>query len=106
MRMRPPAVRHASVMREGSGSAATVETMPDTRINLNLPPEQEAGHYANFAGGWHGADGFVSDFAVVPQLIEQFRPEVPEGIGGWGAKGELRLEHVRRAVPQDGAGES
>ncbi|HZZ96479.1 MAG TPA: DUF3467 domain-containing protein [Jatrophihabitantaceae bacterium] len=38
-----------------------------TRINMNLPPEQEAGNYANFAGVWHGADGFVLDFAVVTQ---------------------------------------
>jgi len=35
------------------------------QINMNLPPEQEAGTYANFAGVWHGADGFVLDFAVV-----------------------------------------
>ena len=35
------------------------------RINMNLPVEQEAGSYANFAGVWHGADGFVLDFAVV-----------------------------------------
>lgn len=38
-----------------------------TRINMNLPAEQEAGAYANFAGVWHGADGFVLDFAVVTQ---------------------------------------
>lgn len=37
------------------------------RINMILPPEQEAGAYANFAGVWHGADGFVLDFAVVTQ---------------------------------------
>ena len=41
--------------------------MTETRINMNLPPEQEAGTYANFAGVWHGADGFVLDFAVVTQ---------------------------------------
>ena len=41
--------------------------MTDARINMNLPPEQEAGSYANFAGVWHGADGFVLDFAVVTQ---------------------------------------
>lgn len=35
------------------------------RINMTLPGEQEAGTYANFAGVWHGADGFVLDFAVV-----------------------------------------
>jgi hypothetical protein len=38
-----------------------------TRINMNLPVDQEAGTYANFAGVWHGADGFVLDFAVVTQ---------------------------------------
>ena len=45
-------------MSEPSGAA---------RINMNLPPEQEAGTYANFAGVWHGADGFVLDFAVITQ---------------------------------------
>jgi len=29
-------------------------------------------------------------------LYEQFRPEVPEGHGGWGAKGELDLGAIRR----------
>jgi len=28
-------------------------------------------------------------------LYEQFRPEIPEGVAGWGAKGELDLERVR-----------
>ncbi len=28
---------------------------------------------------------------------ERFRPEVPEGAQGWGAKGELRLERIREA---------
>jgi len=32
------------------------------------------------------------------RLYEQFRPEVPEGVQGWGAKGELRLERVRDAA--------
>jgi uncharacterized protein DUF3467 len=42
-----------------------------TRISINLPPEQEAGTYANFAGVWHGSDGFVLDFAVLT------KPPVP-----------------------------
>ena len=29
-------------------------------------------------------------------LYEQFRPEIPEGVRGWGAKGELDLELIRR----------
>ena len=31
-------------------------------------------------------------------LYEHFRPEIPEGVRGWGAKGELRLERIRRAA--------
>jgi hypothetical protein len=49
-----------------------------TRINMNLPAEQEAGTYANFAGVWHGADGFVLDFAVVTSPPQ---PATDEGIG-------------------------
>ena len=32
------------------------------------------------------------------RLYERFRPEVPEGAQGWGAKGELRLEWIRGAA--------
>jgi hypothetical protein len=32
------------------------------------------------------------------RLYEAFRPEVPEGVQGWGAKGELRLERIRDAA--------
>jgi hypothetical protein len=31
-------------------------------------------------------------------LYELFRPAVPEGVTGWGAKGELDLDRVREAV--------
>ena len=29
-------------------------------------------------------------------LYEQFRPRIPEGVGGWGAKGELDLDQMRK----------
>jgi hypothetical protein len=29
-------------------------------------------------------------------LYEQFRPKIPEGVSGWGAKGELDLGLVRK----------
>jgi hypothetical protein len=29
-------------------------------------------------------------------LYEQFRPQIPEGVQGWGAKGELDLELIRK----------
>ncbi len=32
------------------------------------------------------------------RLYEAFRPEVPEGTRGWGAKGELDLARIRQAV--------
>jgi hypothetical protein len=32
------------------------------------------------------------------RLYERFRPNVPEGTQGWGAKGELRPERIRSAV--------
>ncbi|HSB66682.1 MAG TPA: hypothetical protein VLD65_08885 [Anaerolineales bacterium] len=30
------------------------------------------------------------------KLYEQFRPGIPEGVRGWGAAGELSLEHIRQ----------
>ena len=36
------------------------------------------------------------------RLYERFRPEVPEGVQGWGAKGELRLERIREAAEGGG----
>ena len=29
-------------------------------------------------------------------LYEQFRPSIPEGVGGWGAKGDLDLGRIRK----------
>jgi hypothetical protein len=34
-------------------------------------------------------------------LYEQFRPAVPEGKKGWGAKGDLRLDAIRALARQD-----
>jgi hypothetical protein len=34
------------------------------------------------------------------RLYERFRPEVPEGAQGWGAKGELRLEQIAEAASE------
>jgi hypothetical protein len=32
------------------------------------------------------------------RLYEHFRPDVPEGVPGWGAKGQLRLERITTAL--------
>jgi hypothetical protein len=29
-------------------------------------------------------------------LYEQFRPNIPDGVQGWGAKGELDLGHISK----------
>lgn len=31
------------------------------------------------------------------RLYERFRPEVPEGVAGWGAKAELRIGRIEAA---------
>ncbi len=40
---------------------------------------------------------------VAFDLYEQFRPEVPQGIRGWGAKGALRLDLIRQMAQQAAA---
>lgn len=37
-------------------------------------------------------------------LYEQFRPVIPEGVQGWGAKGELDLGLIRKLGVQKGGG--
>ena len=32
---------------------------------INVPPEEEAGHYADFASIWHNSETFVLDFAAL-----------------------------------------
>jgi len=49
-------------------------------LALNVPPEQEAGSYANFAGVWHDNDGFVLDFAVTTSPPQPTRDE--NGVDG------------------------
>jgi Protein of unknown function (DUF3467) len=38
---------------------------PPPHLNLNLPPEQEGGVYANIVAVWHDGDGFILDFSVI-----------------------------------------
>lgn len=37
-------------------------------------------------------------------LYEQFRPQIPEGVGRWGAKGELDLGRIRKLAAQERRG--
>jgi hypothetical protein len=50
-----------------------VNDEPESRLEVSISPEVEAGEYANFASVWHTQDGFVLDFAVItrpPQLLD------------------------------------
>lgn len=51
-------------------SQPTPDQVPP-RVTINLPPEEEAGYYADFANVWHNAETFILDFAAMtrpPQL--------------------------------------
>lgn len=34
-------------------------------LNINMPPEQMVGHYADFVSIWHNAETFILDFVSV-----------------------------------------
>jgi predicted thioredoxin/glutaredoxin len=34
-------------------------------------------------------------------FYEHFRPSIPEGVHGWGAKGELNLDRIRELADKD-----
>ncbi|MFD0729764.1 DUF3467 domain-containing protein [Planotetraspora mira] len=38
---------------------------PESRLEVSITPEVEAGQYADFTSVWHTQDGFVLDFAVI-----------------------------------------
>jgi len=46
--------------------------MPEQRIQMNMPPDEAAGAYADFVRAWHTKDVFVLDFA---NLVEPPRAE-------------------------------
>ena len=50
-------------------------TNTQATLAMNVPPEQEGGTYANFAGVWHDNDGFVLDFAVTTAPPQATRDE-------------------------------
>ena len=50
--------------------------MTEQRLQINLPPELNAGVYADFVRAWHTNDAFVLDFA---SLIQPPHSEEPGG---------------------------
>lgn len=72
----PASVERYLKSKFGDHLAATEKAMAD--LALRFPPRELS--------------------AVAFQLYERFRPEIPEGVRGWGAAGELDLERIRDAT--------
>ena len=48
-----------------SSTPAQPTQQPHPQVSFNLPPEEEAGHYADFANIWHNQETFILDFATL-----------------------------------------
>jgi hypothetical protein len=46
-----------------------------TNLNINVPPEQLEGHYADFASVWHNNETFILDFVSMSQPPTPSRDE-------------------------------
>jgi hypothetical protein len=62
---------------------------PESRLEVSISAEVEAGQYANFASVWHTRDGFVLDFAVITR---------PPGLADDPSSGEQYLSVPTRIV--------
>jgi hypothetical protein len=69
---------------------AGVERYLESKFGEALPEVQKA--MTELAAGLDSDDLAQQGFG----LYEQFRPQIPEGVGGWGAKGELDLGKIRK----------
>lgn len=63
----------------------------EMQLQLNLPPELEAGQYADFASVWHNANSFVIDFAALKQPPSLQETEDGQKIGVQQARVVARL---------------
>jgi hypothetical protein len=66
-----------------------VSEEPESRLEVSITPEVEAGLYANFASVWHTPDGFVLDFAVFTR---------PPGLAVDPQSGQRYMSHPTRIV--------
>ena len=91
-----PVVRTPDGLRAVSkgkpGSPASVEEYLDSKFGARL--EEARAAMAELAAAQEPGDLYRHGF----RLYERFRPSVPKGESGWGAKGELDLRKVRGAA--------
>ena len=84
-----------AVSKGKPGNPAQIERYLAGKFGERLGDARQA--MAVLAAAYEPADLYRLGF----RLYEQFRPAVPTGELGWGAKGELDLRKVRALVPTD-----
>jgi hypothetical protein len=80
------------------GRAVTVEQMPDGIRAVSKGKPGNPAQVEKYLAGKFGPDLEAAELQRRGfRLYELFRPDVPAGESGWGAKGELDLAKVRGA---------
>jgi hypothetical protein len=91
--------RWVPVIRTDQGMRATVKGEPIAPASVKRYLAQKFGHeLADVQATMETlAKAYTPDqlAAQAYALYEQFRPDVPEGRQGWGATGQLDLDHIR-----------
>ena len=94
-----PAVQTARGMRAVSGARPVepegVERYLEGKFGEALESVRRA--MEALAGSFQPAELAAGAFA----LYEKFRPSIPDGVRGWGAKGELDLDRIRELAERD-----
>ena len=90
---RVPAVNTAdgvrAVTKDVPINPASVERYLESKFGVSLAAARAAMH--DLAKSYAPEDLMQGAFG----LYEEFRPEIPAGTTGWGAKGKLDLDHIR-----------
>lgn len=97
--------RAIPVIETPEGFRATVKNQPESPASVELYLEQKFGStlpevaaaMRELAKAYPPKRLDAIGFA----LYEKFRPEIPEGVKGWGAKGRLDLARIRRLAGFD-----
>jgi hypothetical protein len=78
-----------AVVKDRPERPESVERYLEQKFGAGLPAAREA------MGALAKAYGRGELAAIAYELYEQFRPRIPEGVRGWGAKGPLDLGAIR-----------
>lgn len=100
--------RHLPAVNTKDGVRAVTKSQPiepegverylESKFGEALPEVRKA--MVELAGGFDSDELAQQAFG----LYGQFRPKIPGGVGGWGAKGEMDLGRIRKLTSQEGGG--